>query len=869
MWHAGSTERRDGHRDYAERRRDEGSRSKRPRDSYHRSRSPERRSRSHRSRSPERRSRRSRSRSRSRSPRKKKHRKEHKHKKQKQKHKKHKRHRREHERGRSGSPASPARGSSNRPDGVHRSGVKTTESPHAAASQITAPLSYGQKQAAAAAAQREREREQKARANLTNTTRAPSAAPDSARHRSGQPAAQPLGMKPRSVNRRPAKALGAAAPHSARDQRRAQTRETPPSSSPRQLCCAPGDNGAAARPKANGGKVVKVRENDRPDAAPVQAALDAAPSVVTCCECEDQPADVHCVECGEDFCRPCWGGQHRRGKRSLHTIEPILGEELARAEQPEEPSSQPAVNGAASAHKGEEAASGDAAAADSEAEASLVIGPALPPGGMAALYSNDSEKRLKTNRLKVRYIPLRLDAEERSLLALLQGALHVSEYTDKVDVFSQYEKVRIMLSQMWNFLHTQSGLQICASFKAGQRLMRAKSPRDNYDWFARAFEVGRRYKIMNPQKMRTDYGKMMYLLMDTKRSDVREQLRCNLVLDIKTVGKLLKDRHGEALLASEDFDEATQDLSDTSRDRAEMVDLQKKKREAMARIIEKYSTDALTADDIARVLESVSDANNFLASNMKPVVRILELLRENFNARGSIGDGKHSLEIGRGGNARMGGQGHTWFGKRFSVSSMAGSRSGGAKLSHSHAQQFAFTTQTFMLWREICRSMYQLWLFADHDMLHNAYRLSNTGQGLQRVQQCPRVAEQMHRFVNHVQQRSGSSWVGLTVVHLGDRDVPNALTFIDKYTQVPRILAPIISCVQRLPELDRATNTASYLRALGGAHLNKMTILADFFKHGFDGSGDDGGSCIDGRLTSAWNCARRNGLVVYLPTPSF
>ena len=370
---------------------------------------------------------------------------------------------------------------------------------------------------------------------------------------------------------------------------------------------------------------------------------------------------------------------------------------------------------------------------------------------------------------------------------------------------------------------------------------------------------------MNPQKMRADYGKMMYLLMDTKRSDVREQLRCNLVLDIKTVGKLLKDRHGEALLASEDFDEATQDLSDTSRDRAEMVDLQKKKREAMARIIEKYSTDALTADDIARVLESVSDANNFLASNMKPVVRILELLRENFDARGSVGDGKHSLEIGRGGHARMGGQGHTWFGKRFSVSSMAGSRSGGAKLSHSHAQQFAFTTQTFMLWREICRSMYQLWLFADHDMLHNAYRLSNTGQGLQRVQQCPRVAEQMHHFVSRVQQRSGSSWVGLTVVHLGDRDVPNALTFIDKYTQVPRILAPIISCVQRLPELDRATNTASYLRALGGAHHNKMTILADFFKHGFDGSGDDGGSCIDGRLTSAWNCANRNGLLSACP----
>lgn len=83
-------------------------------------------------------------------------------------------------------------------------------------------------------------------------------------------------------------------------------------------------------------------------------------------------------------------------------------------------------------------------------------------------------------------------------------------------------------------------------------------------------------------------------------------------------------------------------------------------------------------------------------------------------------------------------------------------------------------------------------------------------------------------------------------------------TAIDKYSQIYRILLPICNTVSQIPSLMEKPALRSYIEDEFGSEEGLVReILGDFFRHGFDGSGGDNffdaGSCIDGRLTSAWN----------------
>ncbi|SJK86521.1 UPF0652 protein [Babesia microti strain RI] len=459
-----------------------------------------------------------------------------------------------------------------------------------------------------------------------------------------------------------------------------------------------------------------------------------------------------------------------------------------------------------------------------------------------------------------KYTPLRLSYEERCFLRLLDSTLQVSEYTDKIDVYHDGNKARRIAHEIKQVCAILSGLSIAHNYEDGQRLVRDRDYDANAEFFRSIFEIGRRYKILNPDRMRHSYGKLIYFLMDSRKPDIQELLNFDCVMKVRTVYDLLeRKKNGLALLADPLLKTATMEITGDGKTQAQIRREILTKESAVKHLIDKYSTgqkkaggfmglgflfsrenenleiensDQLSRTELETCLYSLSDHNAHLRAFRDPCDDMIKFLKENFDPQES--NPKYSLAINAGFQ--------------------------GARLTHGHAKQFTYVLQSLTLWREIAYNMFALWHFAELDLLdsQNPYRLRNTGQGLNRVQDGPNVIRAMRRILANVQQQIGT-WIGSNVIHLGDHNVPNSLWFIDKYTQIPRILVPIVSCIKKIPELYQSTSSMKqYIDTQFGGPVNlKMMILNDFFCHAFDGSGadnfNDAGSCIDGRLTSAWN----------------
>eukprot|EP00903_Cladosiphon_okamuranus_P015202 g14052.t1 len=359
-------------------------------------------------------------------------------------------------------------------------------------------------------------------------------------------------------------------------------------------------------------------------------------------------------------------------------------------------------------------------------------------------------------------------------------------------------------------------------------------------------EVGRRHKILNPEKMRGAHGMLMCILMDTEHPQVVAQTGFSCVRPMRTAFGLSASTELMGLFEDPDLLVASRPVLPWGRDHRlqksgrtaeEMAAQAKEKAGARRRLVARHGTGGRSTE-VTLLVDSVADSIVYREISTRPIRRMISLLKHHWHpdriadpSRKNISLAIHWGELG-------------------------------ARLTHSHKTQFYFVLQSLLLWLEIVDHMLDLWAAGEKDMLdtHNQYNLNNTGQGLQRVQGASRVGKRMREYQARVNKVTGHPWVGSAVVHLGDNCVPNALTFLDKYSQVPWILNPILQALDYLSELDEGSDPAAlgYVKhRWGSTEYAQRYILRNFFRFGFDGSGGDNnydaGSCVDGRLTSAWN----------------
>lgn len=520
-----------------------------------------------------------------------------------------------------------------------------------------------------------------------------------------------------------------------------------------------------------------------------------------CIECGDQRSEISCLTCKDDFCLVCFGYLHRTGKRKLHKTRKLKPDD-----------GQP--DGETIKENSEQLDNNDTTDAEAEiqtAESILEEQQKQATVDRSNVEISDIVLQIKNH---CQFIPMRLTMDERKLLRLLEAALNVSDYTDKVDVTSFKSKSKRIVAQLREMCSILAGLVVATDMDLGKSMFfrKAEDGDDeeeeedfsvNAEWYKRVFEIGRRYKIMNPEKMRDSFGKLMYMIMDSRLPEIKEALEFDFYKPISTVYSFLEENDALALLDDPLIITATTDIVSEGKSRPTIQAEIRRKENSIKLLAKKYSSTALSAlyggpvvpdhrkrkgisaEDVRQCLYSIGDYHSYLRSNRHPVESIIKLLNQYFTADGpSSDDPDFSLGISSG--------------------------QGGSRLSHSHTKQFHYVQQSLTLWSEIMRKMFQLWFQADSDLVSekSRYQLTDTGQGLNRIKPCPSVARTMHNIIRTTMDRTGQ-WIGSSVVHLGDKAVPNALFFLDKYTQVPRILTPVFLVIKNVEDI---VTTDSHIR---------------------------------------------------------
>ncbi len=142
-------------------------------------------------------------------------------------------------------------------------------------------------------------------------------------------------------------------------------------------------------------------------------------------------------------------------------------------------------------------------------------------------FDHDALLPFQSMKERAKYIPLRLTYEERKNLRLVNAAINVSDYTTEVDVQFKnkarrhhmqlqrivaflsgiYPFIILLLSDLFASLHfLPLGLVAATNYDKGQEVLNDRNFTEYQELIKDLLEIARRYKITNPEKMRSEYG---------------------------------------------------------------------------------------------------------------------------------------------------------------------------------------------------------------------------------------------------------------------------------------------------------------------------------------------------------------------------
>lgn len=423
----------------------------------------------------------------------------------------------------------------------------------------------------------------------------------------------------------------------------------------------------------------------------------------------DQPAQIHCETCADDYCEVCFAAQHRKGTRKRHATKPLSNQPEKKAKLQESNTAINCTNGNAPKENGENVVG--TWILDNVVHLSHLVRNIKMH--VDEDFNEEPERTMEGGRSaskpslragstvddwfleRSKFIPMRLTLSERKYLRLLEAALNVSEYTDKIDTIGfGLSKAKRIVHQIRELCAIISGLVMSADYKQGQELFASRDFQANEEFYQQIFELGRRHKIMNPDKMRSTYGKLMYLLQvsadifilldrmscrlywfqDSQTPEVKDLLNFTCVKPIKTVYAVLDEHDALDLLRDDLITIATKEIYAEGRTRRDIQKEIKAKERAIETLAARYERRNLSQEQIRQCLYSIGDNHAFLRVNRDPCDNMIAYLKQYFHPT-QAKDSKGSLAIQSG--------------------------RGGARLTHDHSKQYAYVIQSLTLWREV------------------------------------------------------------------------------------------------------------------------------------------------------------------------